>query len=107
MLKHLLPKVVKANITIDDIRLRSNLTTNETISVTKSSLFYTILGFTKSNSGPPSDVKGLVQITPGIYENEKPIYITGIEKVNLKFDCINGSMVNGVRQPILYSFDLS
>ena len=31
MLKSLLPNEVKVNITIDDVRLRSNLTTNKTI----------------------------------------------------------------------------
>ena len=39
----------------------------------------------------------------GTYKNEKPINITRIDKVNLKCDCING----GIREPILYSFDLS
>ena len=35
MLKSLLPDEVKVDITIDDIRLRSNLTTNKTIRFTK------------------------------------------------------------------------
>ena len=35
MLKSLLPIEVKVNITIDDIRLKSNLTTNKTIRFTK------------------------------------------------------------------------
>ena len=39
MLKSLLPKEVKVNITIDDIRLKSNLTTNKTIKFTKKSFF--------------------------------------------------------------------
>ena len=48
MLKSLLPKEVKVNNTIDDIRLKSNLTTNKTIRFTKKSFFYVILGFTQS-----------------------------------------------------------
>ena len=40
MLKSLLPNEVKANITIDDIGLRSNLTTNKTIKFTKKPFFY-------------------------------------------------------------------
>ena len=32
--------------------------------------------------------------------------ITGIDKVHLKGDCILGSIVNGIREPILYSFAL-
>ena len=40
----------------------------------------------------------------GSYKSDKPINITGIDKVHLKCDCIIGSIVNGVREPILYSF---
>ena len=39
MLKSLLPDEVKVNIPIGDIRLRSNLTTNETMKFTGKSLF--------------------------------------------------------------------
>ena len=39
----------------------------------------------------------------GTYKNGKPINITGIDKVDSKCDCIN----DGIREPILYSFDLS
>ena len=41
------------------------------------------------------------------YKSDKPINITGIEKILLKADCINGSIVNGVRGPILYPFALT
>ena len=43
----------------------------------------------------------------GSYKSDKPINITGIDKIHLKCDCIQGSMVNGIREPILYSFALS
>ena len=43
----------------------------------------------------------------GSYKSDKPINITGIDKIHLKCDCTNGSIVNGVREPILYSFSLS
>ena len=33
--------------------------------------------------------------------------ITGIDKIHLKCDCIQGSIVNGIREPILYSFAMS
>ena len=42
MLKSLLPKNVKINITSDDIRLKSNLTTNKTIRFTEKSFSYYI-----------------------------------------------------------------
>ena len=44
---------------------------------------------------------------PGSYKSDKPINITGIDKIHLKCDCIQGSIVNGIREPILYSFGLS
>ena len=43
----------------------------------------------------------------GSYKSDRPINITGIDKVLLKCDCIQGSIVSGVREPILYSFALS
>ena len=44
-LKHILPDNVKVNITIDDIRLKSNLKINQTLIFTEKSFFCTILGF--------------------------------------------------------------
>ena len=46
MLKSLLPKEVRGNITIDDVRLKSDLTTKKTKRFTERSLFYVILRFT-------------------------------------------------------------
>ena len=42
----------------------------------------------------------------GSYKSERPINITGIDKVHLKCNVVDGSIVNGVREPILYSFAL-
>ena len=44
---------------------------------------------------------------PGSYRSDKPIKITGIDKVHSKCDCIQGSLVNSIREPTLYSFGLS
>ena len=106
-LKYILPNAVKVNITIDDIRFKSNLKINQTSVFTNKSFFYTILGFTQSHQGPLNDIEGFYQILPGSYKSEKPINITGIDKVHLKCDCIQGSVLNGIRTPILYSFALS
>ena len=106
-LKHILPDNVKVNITIDDIRLKSNLKNNQTLIFTEKSFFYTILGFTQSRSYPLDDIDGFYQIIAGSYKSDKPINITGIDKIHLKTDCIQGSIVNGIREPILYSFALS
>ena len=106
-LKYILPDNVKVTITIDDIRLKSNLKINQTLIFTNKSFFYTLLGFTKSHQGTLNDIEGFYQIVPGSYEGDRPINITGIDKVHLKCDCIQGSIVNGVRETILYSFALS
>ena len=106
-LKHILPDNVKVNVTIDDIRLKSILKINQTLIFTNKSFFYTILGFTQSHQGPLNNIEGFYQILAGSYEGYRPINITGIDKVHLKCDCIQGSVVNGVREPISYSFALS
>ena len=106
-LKYILPDNVKVNVTIDDIRLKSNLKTNQPLIFTEKSFFYTILGFIQSRSYPLDDIDGLYQLIAGSYKSDKPINIIGIDKIHLKCDCVNGSVVNGVREPILYSFALS
>ena len=106
MLDNLLPNEVKVNITIDDIRLKSNLTTNRTITITKRSFFYIILGFTQSHSGPFRVMEGFVQLIPDTYKSDKPTNFLGIDKIHLNCDCIQGSIVNGIRESILFSFAL-
>ena len=91
---------MKVNITIDDVRLKSNLKTNQTLIFTVKSFFYTILGFTRSRSYPLDDIDGFYHLIPGSYKSDRPINITGIEKIHLKSDCIDGSINNGVREPI-------
>ena len=106
-LKNILPDNVKVNITIDDIKLKSNLKINQTLIFGEKSFFYTILGSTQSRSFPLDDIDRFYQLIGGSYKSDKPINITGIDKVHLKTDCIQGSIVNGIREPILYSFALS
>ena len=106
-LKYILPNNVKVNITIDDIRLKSDLKINQTLIFTERSFFYTILGYTQSRSCPLDDIDGFYQLIAGSYKSHRPINITGIDKIHLKCDCIQGSIVNGIREPILYSFALS
>ena len=49
---------------------------------------------------------GFYQLISGSYQSDRPINITGIDKVHLKCDCIDGSIMNGKREPILYPFAL-
>ena len=43
----------------------------------------------------------------GSYKSDQPINITGVDKIHLKSNCIQGSIKNGLREPISYSFVLS
>ena len=106
-LKYILPDDVKVRVTIDDIRLKSNLKTNQTIIFTEKSFFYTILGFTRSQSYPLDDIDGFYQLIAGSYKSNKPINITEIDKNHLKCDCIQDTIKNGKREPILFGFALS
>ena len=106
-LKYVLPDDVKVSVTSNDVRLKSDLKINQTLIFIEKSFFCTILGFTRSLSYPLDDINRFYQLIARWYKGDKPINITGIDKVQLKIDCINGSIVNGVREPILYSFGLS
>ena len=107
LLKSLLSKDVKVNFTIDDVRLKSNLTSNRRIKFTRKASFYVILGSTQHLSSELGDFEGFVQLTAGSYKSDKPVNITGHDEIHLKCDFINGSLVKGTREPILYSFALS
>ena len=98
---------MKVNITVDDIRVKSKLKINQNLLFTEKSFFYTLLGFTRSRSYPLDDIEGFYQLIAGSYKGDRPINLTGVDKIHLKCDCIDGSIVNGVREPILYSFALS
>ena len=106
-LKYLLPNKVKLNVTTDEMRLKSSLKFIHTLIFNEKSFFYTILGFTQSRSYPLDDIHGFRQLISGSYESDRPINITGVDKIHLKCDRIQGSIVNAIREPILYIFALS
>ena len=83
----------KFNIEADTISMKSVLTTS--YSIYFNSELNTLLGFT--NKG----------YTEGTHISEKPVMITTTDKVHLKCDCVDGSIVNGIREQISFSFILS
>ena len=105
-IKNILPNNVKIDITIDERKYETDLKINQTLIFTNKSFFYTILGFTQSHSYPLDDLERFYQLIAGLYKSDRPVNITGIDIVHLKCDCIDGSIVNGVREPILYSLAL-
>ena len=106
ILKSLLHDEVKVDFTIDDVRLKPKLTSNKTLRFTKQSFFNTKIAFAQSHTQALCYIESFIQLIPGTYKSEKHINITGINKNQLRCYCINGSIVNGVREPILYSFAL-
>ena len=68
-----------------------------TLRFDKKSFFHTLLGH-----DPYFDYK-----VPGVYNSDKILNLNTTKKIHLKCDCIDGSIQNGVRQPILFTFVLN
>ena len=64
-LKDILPDNVKVSVTIDDVRLKSNLKINQTLIFTEKFFFYTILGFHRSRFYPLDDIERFYQLIAG------------------------------------------
>ena len=87
------------NIEFDDITRKTKLVVGyEIIAVRfdEKSFFSTMLGFTSG-----WDYKHYNK-----YTSQKIVNLGNTNKIHLKCDCIHGSIRNGLRQPILYSFVL-
>ena len=56
---------------------------------------YILLGFTNKDYSEET------------FKSRYPVMISSIYKVHLKWDCVDGSIVNGIREQILISFNLS
>ena len=89
----LLDSDLKINIEAYTISMKSVLTTS--LPIYFNSELNKLLGFTKTD------------YTAGTHISEKPVMITTTDKVHLKCDCVDGSIVNGIREQILFSFNLS
>ena len=81
------------NFEADTISMKSVLTTSNPIYF--NSKLNELLGFTNTH------------YIEGTHISEKPVMITTTDKVHLKCDCVDGSIVNGIREQILFSFNLS
>ena len=87
------------DIEYDDLTMKTKLVLRSgiiAIRFDEQSFFSTVLGFT-----PGWDYKHHNK-----YISQKILNLGSTNKINLKCDCIDGSVVNGLRQPILYSFVL-
>ena len=68
------------------------------------SFFHTFLGFEPYWDYKPTTSNNIP--IPGVYISDKILNLSMINKIHLKCDCIDGSIQDGVRQPILFSFVL-
>ena len=87
------------DIGFDDITMKTKLVVRDgiiAIRFDEKSFFSTILGFTSG-----WDYKHYNK-----YTSQKVVNLGSTNKIHLKCDCIDGSVLNGIRQPILYSFVL-
>ena len=69
----------------------------------KKSFLLTKLGFTPYWDYKPTNA--IFADAPGVYTSDKIfLNLNTINKIHLKCDCIDGSIQDGIRQPILFSF---
>ena len=73
-----------------------------TLRFDEKSFLYTLLGFAPYWDYKPTNA--IHADFPGVYTNDKILNLNTINKIHLKCDVIDGSLVNGLRQPILFSF---
>ena len=86
---------MKTKIILKYIGKRKNFVLG-TLRFDERSFLHTLLGLTPYWDYKPSNV----------YTSDKILNLNKVNKIHLKCDIIDGSVINGVRQPILYSFVL-
>ena len=84
---------IEFNIIPDTRSMKSVLPTSNPIHF--NSDFNKVLGFTNKD------------YQAGTHTSEKQVIITTTDKVHLRCDCVDGSIVNGIREQILFSINLS
>ena len=68
------------------------------------SLFKNLLGFETYWDFKPTDA--IHFNSPGVYNNDETLFLSTKHRNRLKCDCIDGCVVNGIREPIPFSFVL-
>ena len=75
-----------------------------TIKFNEKSFFNTLLGFTSYWDYKPT--KAIHADSPGVYTCDKILILSTMDKIYLKCDVIDRNVVNGLRQPTVFSFIL-
>ena len=95
----------------DDLGMKTELILNlsggtfGTLRFDEKSFFNTLLGFTPYWDYKPNNA--IHTDSPGEYTSDKVLNLSTKDEIHLKCDCITGSVINGVRQPVLYRFNLN
>ena len=95
-------------IEYDDFSMKTKLIlarfggTFGTFKFNEKSFFDTLLGFTPYWDYKPTNA--IHADSPSVYTSEKDSNLSAIDKINLKYDVFDGSVVNGIREPLLCSF---
>ena len=98
-------------IEYDDVGMKTKLILTrfggifETLRFNEKSFLNYLLGFTPFWDYKPTNA--IHADSPGVYTCDKILNLNTIDKIHLKCDVINGSVKNGIREPILYSFILN
>ena len=87
-------KPFECQIEYDDISMRTNLLTNKILRFDKKSFFNSFLGFS-----PYWDYKN-----DNEYISQKITDFTSIDNIHLKTDCIDESVVSGIKKLIFFGF---
>ena len=97
-------------IEYDDDTMKTKLisprfgSTFATLRFDEKSFFNTLLGFTPYWDYKPTNA--IHANSPGVYTSEKKLNLSTKDKIRLNCDVIDGSIQNGLRHPILFSFVL-
>ena len=75
-----------------------------TLRFDEKSFFHTLLGFEPYWDYKPTNSNHIA--IPGVYTSDKILKLSTTKKMHLKCDCIDGSIQDGLRRPILLSFVL-
>ena len=95
-------------IECDDISMKTELILKRygeifgTLRFIERSFFKSLLGFTPYWDYKPTNA--IHADSPGVYTSDKILCLNTIDKIHLKSDVFDGSIVNGIPQPILFSF---
>ena len=92
-------------IDFDDFSMKTNLIlkcfggTFGTLKIDEKSFLNTLLGFTPYWDCKPADA--IHADSPGVYTSDKIVNLKIINKIQSKTDDIDGSIVNGIQEPII------